>query len=544
MFYNNSKIIHPLKGKASQTFVSRMQARVWKAFLFLLFKKGAVMMSRLPELLAPGTLLGGRYKILKLAGSGGSSHVYEISDVKLSGKRWAVKQILPQHELGLRIDEEAAMLVSLDHPRLPRIVDFFPDEQNGVMYLVMDFIEGITLETYLRKSGIISEDTLRDIARQICEGLHYLHTREPPIVYRDLKPSNIMMEDTGELRFIDFGTARSYKPENEEDTVMLGTIGFAAPEQYTGKQSDQRTDLYALGAILLYLASSGKFTDGVQLNNQPNFRKDLSAAFSGMVRKLLRYEPAERYGSAWEVLAELKRFEATRPKGSFNEEAKRTTVIAVAGAAPGLGTTHLSVLLAHALSRRYSKITILEWDDKSQAFVSMRQELEPTRRRDEEVLFHIGKVAYRKKPTRMELLQLLNSGNGLVVMDLGSQIDKEGFEEFARADLQLVTIPGAVWRRQEIEKARKLFSAFGGRERAYIVTAADEAAIRPLVRELKGSKCHAVLPDFNPFEPSEASMEAVERICESILPKRPLSPAGNFREWLRKKNTKGVNKLL
>lgn len=503
-------------------------------------------MTTMPKLLAPGTVLGGRYRIAGLAGSGGSSFVYAAADLKLPGKRWAVKQMLPQPDFGSRLEEEASMLIALEHPRLPRIVDFFPAEHDDCRFLVMDYIEGITLEAFMRQRGFIPLEVLIDIAEQICEGLQYLHSREPPIIYRDLKPTNLMVEEGGEIRFIDFGTARSYKPLHAEDTVKLGTVGFAAPEQYAGVQSDARTDLYALGAILLYLASAGKYSDWRQTGGRALIRKDLPPGFIQIIRKLLMNEPVERYSSALELAAELRKLKSlgqsfgqgfdqqTERRFEHGRELRRTTVIAVAGSGPGLGTTHFSLLLAHSLAGRFPKVTVMEWSEKPGAFLNIREFMEVKSLADG-AGFKIGRVAYRMKPSRMELLQLLNGGSDLVVMDLGSSIDKEGLEEFARADLQLILLPGAVWRRAEAESCLQLFSSAGGRNRAYVVPHGETSSIRQLSRLVKGSKCWGIPHESSPFAPGEESVHAIERICESILPVRHLSAAGRLARWLWRK---------
>ena len=151
---------------------------------------------------------------------------------------------------------EASVLSQLDHPNLPRLYEHF--QNPGHWYLVMDFIAGETLEQYQSKAPnrrlLLSE--VLDIGLQLCIVLDYLHSQQPPIVFRDLKPANIMRTPTGQLYLIDFGIARSFKPGQAKDTVALGSLGYAAPEQYGIAQTTPRADIYSLGAVLHQLLTT------------------------------------------------------------------------------------------------------------------------------------------------------------------------------------------------------------------------------------------------------------------------------------------------
>src|SRR6184192_3078647 len=147
---------------------------------------------------------------------------------------------------------EAFLLAGLTHPNLPRIYEQFNDA--GRWYLVMDYIEGETLETYLDKmGGKLPIEKVLNIGIQLCSVLDYLHTREPSIIFRDLKPANVMRTSTGHLYLIDFGIARHFKPGQPRDTVPLGSPGYAAPEQYGRAQTTPLADIYSLGALLHHL---------------------------------------------------------------------------------------------------------------------------------------------------------------------------------------------------------------------------------------------------------------------------------------------------
>jgi serine/threonine protein kinase len=205
----------------------------------------------------PGELLQQRYRILQEIGGGGMGTVYLAEDTRLPGRYCAIKEMtpanLPERDRQWAIQsfrQEAAMLATLSHPGLTTVTDFFFEGTNW--YLVMDYVQGETLKDRLKRAGrkLPLAEAL-DIAHQLCDVLIYLHTQDPPVVFRDLKPDNVMLTPAGEVKLIDFGIARFFKPGQSQDTINLGTPGYAAPEQYGGRgQSDPRTDVYSLGALL------------------------------------------------------------------------------------------------------------------------------------------------------------------------------------------------------------------------------------------------------------------------------------------------------
>ncbi len=202
-------------------------------------------------------LLKGRYRILTQVGSGGYGDVYKAADGEFGDRLVAIKEMsqkgLNPHETAEATEafkREAFLLAGLTHPNLPSIYDYFTE--HGRWYLVMSFIEGETLETYLgrAKGGYLPVEKVLQIGIQLAAVLSYLHTRRPPIIFRDLKPSNIMRTPDGGIYLIDFGIARHFKQGQTKDTIALGSPGYAAPEQYGRAQSTPQTDVYSLGATL------------------------------------------------------------------------------------------------------------------------------------------------------------------------------------------------------------------------------------------------------------------------------------------------------
>jgi serine/threonine protein kinase len=210
-------------------------------------------------LLSVGTTLQQRYRIDVPIGAGGMGQVYRAQDLRL-GRLVAIKEFNPfalppadRMWATQAFEQEARMLAQLSHPGLTAVYDSFTE--NGLFYLVMEYVQGETLEQIWQRHRRFSEAQTLTWAGQLCEVLAYLHGRTPPIIFRDLKPANIMVQPDGRLKLIDFGIARYFKPGQTRDTIALGTPGYAAPEQHGQQQADARSDVYALGVILHQLLS-------------------------------------------------------------------------------------------------------------------------------------------------------------------------------------------------------------------------------------------------------------------------------------------------
>lgn len=260
-----------------------------------------------------GYKVGERYRILKLQGKGGMGAVYKAQDIRLGDVLRAVKEMSQNELQGQELQEaiknfeqEANLLAGLRHPNLPSIHDHVSEQ--GRHYLVMDFIDGITLEEHLTaRGGSLPVEEVLAIAMQLCDVLYYLHSRKPPIIFRDLKPTNIMLSADGTLFLIDFGIARIFKSGKTKDTTIMGTPGFAAPEQGGDAQTTPRADIYALGANLHQMLSGTEPPDdlsfhfaALRLGRQPALAK-----LEALIMQMLKYKAAERPASMAEVRLRL-----------------------------------------------------------------------------------------------------------------------------------------------------------------------------------------------------------------------------------------------
>lgn len=273
------------------------------------FQKRQGATGRLP----PKHLLADRYMILKVLGRGGMGAVYLADDTRLRGKQWAIKEMSDellntdeQLQQGIAAFEQEAMLLSnLSHPNLPNVVDYF-DEGNK-HYLVMDYIDGQTLaDIVTQQNSPIDEADILDWAEQLCDVLDYLHTQPKPIIFRDLKPDNIMLTPDKQIKLIDFGIVRFFKQGKSADTSSLGTAGFAPPEQYGSGQTDARSDIYALGATLHYLLTlRAPHEDPFNFPRITKFNPMIANSTEDAIMKAVARQPANRWRTIKEMRAAL-----------------------------------------------------------------------------------------------------------------------------------------------------------------------------------------------------------------------------------------------
>jgi hypothetical protein len=252
-----------------------------------------------------------RYRTIRLLGSGGFGAVYMAEDQRL-GRMVAIKEIdvarLGPEERPLAeqlFEREARMLASLDHPGLTRIWDYFQHDRRA--FLVMEYVPGRTLRDLLHtRGGPLDEAFVLECALQLCAVLAYLHARRPQVIFRDLKPANVMVVEQPQdptsnesaeapvFRLIDFGIARLFKPDQTSDTLIIGTPGYAPPEQYGQGQTNERSDIYSLGATLHHLLC-GRVPNTVPPPPLGSIAPTVSADLARVIARATEVDPADRY---------------------------------------------------------------------------------------------------------------------------------------------------------------------------------------------------------------------------------------------------------
>jgi serine/threonine-protein kinase len=268
------------------------------------------------SLLQPGHVFFNRYEVIKRVGGGGMGNVYQARDIRLSSRNCAIKEMIDlyseseEHERTLKeFEREASLLATLQHPLIPKVYDYFMQEDR--YYLVMEYVDGVDMNKFLKQMGEkLPESKVIRIGLQVCEVLHYLHTHKPPVIYRDLKPSNIMVMDGDRLVLVDFGIAR-FLTANLTDITTIGTMGFVPPEVYE-ESIEPASDIYSLGATLFY------FLTGVSPQTKPilifdftknprprEYNRDISPEMDAIITRCVAYSARNRYPSAYALRKDL-----------------------------------------------------------------------------------------------------------------------------------------------------------------------------------------------------------------------------------------------
>lgn len=305
--------------------------------------------------LQPGDILEDRYTVVRSIAEGGMSAVYEVKDSRLPG-RLVAKQMRPsmlgagmeKAQLEQLFRREAEVLSKLSHPFLPKVTDYF--ESDGRRFLVEELVEGQTLEAWANQDKELREFRVVGWALQICQALQYLH--DHGIIYRDLKPSNVMITPTDDIRLIDFGLVRFYTLGKTQDTIVMGTPGYAAPEQYGQGQTDPRSDIFSLGALMHHLLT------GIDPSVRPfvfvpirDHNRDVSEHVDYAVRKAVQTDPELRFESCEVMEQALKGQRPIPPQGErfafgIEPEPVRATATATATCMVAGGVAWLGLSVA------------------------------------------------------------------------------------------------------------------------------------------------------------------------------------------------------
>lgn len=270
-----------------------------------------------------GMILNDKYEIIEQIGRGGTFDVFLAKDTRLNLK-WAIKVSRSNRtdDMGL-IQNQINILKQLDHPMIPRFADAYMT--NGKAIIVQEYVAGTTLEDIVNEYGGQSVEHVVDWIGQICNVMGYLHMQSPMFIYRDVKPANFILEPSGRIRVVDFDIIRSYKPGRTEDTVNLGTKGYAAPEQFGGRgQTDPRTDVYGIGVTMYRLLTGQNVCErSFLLNPIEKNEPGISSGLAYIMNKCTRFNPRERYASCEELLNDLNRYNQLPPRKSFLSRLKK-----------------------------------------------------------------------------------------------------------------------------------------------------------------------------------------------------------------------------
>ncbi len=459
-----------------------------------------------------GEILDNKYKIVGILGQGGTAQVFLVENIVLNNI-WAVK-VLSKSSQWISFEmEEVEILKRLSHPMLPRIADLFEDEDR--IFIVMDYFSGSNLLDVLQKEGQISEKMLKKWTIELLEVFEYLHSRTPPVIYRDLKPANMIVDDSGRLRLVDFGTARFHREGTDEDTIYIGTQGYAAPEQYGAGQSDQRTDFFNLGMTLVHLATGIHPLKMGQTKIESHLKKaGISKGFIRFIAKLVETDPNNRFQSAKNALVAIN--SAMKPVIFIKRNRKEAVcdfrgVIGIASYLPGTGVTAHCIALGRYLSKNRKKTTLIELNSSGD-FSRIRDvsdylgELRIQRENNFETL---DMVFY---PNMSDSGEISRKGIDVVILDLGKLDTGKKLKELNRADIKLILCPRATWKHSLFVEYDDNIKSLSKDEWIYITCESSERQV--LKKRFKHIVTYST-PE-NPYYPTEEEQKNTERVFKEI----------------------------
>ena len=465
-----------------------------------------------------GDIIGLKYRIIKPIGQGGNSTVFLAENIVLSNL-WAVKTIDKDNPSAMNEMQEVNILKSLNHPMLPRIADLCEDGR--YICIVMDYIEGETLSEVLKTEGRIREPRLIDWAKQLCDVLIYLHSRQPPVIYRDLKPSNIILNESGRLHLVDFGTAKSYREQALEDTVYIGTQGYAAPEQFGSGKSDERTDLYNLGMTLFHLAT-GIHPAKAAYDEIEGYlgQNGISHGFSSIIKNLVRHDPSKRIGDARTCLALLNHFDSQNTHGQKSARSgifEGRLTIGVTGVVHGIGATFAALCLANylaSLGYRTAFVDHCRNGDLSRLEAVMHRSSRLTRVDEESFVadgityYRDGRIACGKAARNFVR----------VLGDFGCLQDEKAISEFNRSDIRLVICPSADWKLALIDEYIARMGQYDpNREWVYVFPHFGKADKKQIRKTLQTNHVLFFPPVSNPYSQSRNEQKNIQAVLHEAM---------------------------
>lgn len=370
-----------------------------------------------------GSLVDGKYKILSKIGQGGMSVVYMALNEK-ANKSWAVKEVRKDGIKDFEVVKqglvaETDILKKLSHPNLPSIIDVIDTDDSFI--IIMDYIEGNSLNRALDEYGAQPQENVIAWAKQLCDVLGYLHSRNPAIIYRDMKPANIMLKPDGNVTLIDFGTAREFKEKNLADTTCLGTVGYAAPEQFGGMgQTDARTDIYCLGATLYHLVTGmNPCEPPYEIKPIREINPGLSSGLERIIMKCTQRDPNDRYQSAAELMYALEHYDEIDEIFRRKQKRKLGTFIA---------TTVLAAVFAGVSAWGYASAE----NKKGENYDMLLAEAASSQDYYEAILTDPTRVdAYEQLNEFLAEDYVLSHDEGQVLMKLLTGLDQKGSDGFS-----------------------------------------------------------------------------------------------------------------
>lgn len=445
-----------------------------------------------------------KYRIIRPLGDGGSGTVYLAEHIKLKVYR-AIKCIRKDNPLYYDTIQEAHILKNLKHLNIPIIYDIEEDQSSS--YIIEEYFEGESLKSYRFRHNFIQEDEIINFSLQICKLLEYLHQNERPIIYLDLKPENIMVSNAT-LKLVDFGTAR-YTKSGMEKRTSIGTIGYAAPEQYRTGKVDERSDIFSVGKILYFLITGSQPFHLEKIDMVFYLSTLCSKKLAKIVAKCMKQSSKQRYQSITQLYNQL-----SEVNDSFQESypltSQQVLKISFAGAQRRIGTTHTAFLFTSYINRF---ITSCLYSEENQ----------------NPVINYIVK-RYGKENHRSGILSLydckLECGDSsrsqhtsypVTVVDYG-ELTTENLDLFLKADIKVVILGAKDW---EIEASESILERLMELDEIiYLFNFVDGESYKEVLDNMKGCSCCRIPYIADPWRGS--SVESMSNLVRTILGDRYL----------------------
>ena len=460
-----------------------------------------------------GQVIGSKYKIIETIGQGGTSVVYLAENLAVNNI-WAVKAIPRNSPWFLTEINELMVLKDLSHPMLPRITDYFEDE--NACYIIMDYFPGTNLQDYVSRNGPIEETQLIKWTEELIDVLIYLHGQNPAIIYRDMKPGNFIVTQEGRLKLIDFGTARYSKEGALEDTVYIGTQGYAAPEQYGTGVSDERTDYYSLGMTLLHLATGIHPLQIRKDNVIPLLKKaGISKRFAGFISELIEPDPANRPRNSDDLLKKFHKATRKTPiQFHYNKDkivfGNGKSTLAVASILPNSGVTSLCIALGICFKKSGYRTALAELNNSGD-FERIKSEFETLYALDDAGSNYFQAEGLRFYPSVTDAGIIPKNQLDIIIQDLGTMQNERTVREFNRADIKIILCPNVFWKFSHIKDFENKFSNSLMDDWIYAVFSHDKHEEKILKKNYKLNTVLTFPQVFDIFNPSGADLKLIKK---------------------------------
>lgn len=442
-----------------------------------------------------------KYRIVKKLGSGGSATIYLAEHIKLESFR-AIKCIRKDNVLYQNSLKEAYILKNLKHSNIPIIYDI--EEDKDCSYIIEEYIEGISLESYRLNQNYIQEDITLNFSMQICELIQYLHENEKPILYLDLKPENIMVSNQT-LKLIDFGTA-TYLEDTKVRKYLVGTKGYAAPEQYHEGSLDERCDVYSIGMILFFLVT------GITFDVHRTYLKNIDEAgrcskcLKRIINKCLKYYPSQRYPSVIQLHNRLSELKHKNLHVNLLKS-QNSLKLSFAGSQKRIGTTHISLMTTSYINKYIARCIYRE-ENECKVVKSITNRYKQIEIKDEVYsLYDCNIIGNYARKNRKD-----NGQNQITIKDYG-MLTQENLNDFLSADIKVLILGAKEW---ELESAERVLNELiEYNDIIYLFNYVDGKTFREVLHNMGSLCCYRVPYVVNPYR--AAGNEGVLELVQNIL---------------------------